>query len=525
MIADFILLSPVLIVVATGVAVLVMDLFRTQPLGGSDHLAWMTVAGALLALAAAASLWPGTPDGLASATLAGTVVVDGFTLFLWGLLVLATALTALLSCGYDEQHNLDHGEYYSFLAFALTGMMIMVAAASFLVLFLALEILSLAVISLMAMKRSSAASAEAALKTFFNGGLATAVMLYGLALLWGESGTLQLSGVGDALVAGGSPLLYMGGSLVLVGLAIKVALVPFHMWAADAYQGAPTPVGGFMAAAVKVAALAALVRVVFVAMLPEIFAQTSFGYSDVVILLAVVTMTVGNLAALLQSDVRRMLAYSGIAHAGYLLTGLLLVPPLGAGHPELRFVNGAVLYYFVAYALATLLAFGVLARLGTGGDERADGPRLNGLLKRRPGLALLMTLALVSLAGFPPTAGFFAKFDLLAELMVLGRGKLIVLLLIVVGNTLVSVYYYLRPVVHMTMKDAETEWSEILHPSADVALVILAFLVLALGLFPSRLTTLSKAAARTVTYRHAPNLFGQGPARLAPFARKDVRQP
>ena len=515
--SDLTQLSPVLLVAATGLFILLIDLFRSRGEGGSNHLVWLSAAGLTAALGATAMLWPGDAEGITSAFLAGHIVVDGFTLFVWGLLLVATMVTVLYSHGFDAENDLGHGEYYSFLSFALVGMMLMVAAANLLVLFLSLEMLSLALYVLVGMKRSSPRSAEAALKSFLAGGLASCLLLYGLVLLWGETGTLELAVMGELLAGGAtSPLIYVGGSLLLVGFAFKVAAVPFHMWIPDAYQGAPTTVAGFMAAAAKAAVFAALLRVVYQGMLPEIFAKAPFSYTDAVVFISVLTMTVGNLLAMHQQDVKRMLAYSSISHVGYLLMGLLLVPALGSGNPGLRFASDTVLFYLVAYGLSTLLAFGVLAQL-----EDSGLARLAGLSRRRPGLAFLLALALVSLAGFPPTVGFFAKFALLRDLMVLSNGKLVILVAIALVNALFSVSYYLKPVMHMYMKEGPADRTEISSLTANVALVALAVLILFLGLFPGRLTTLARTAAKELTYKHAPNLRSKGPARLAPFAARD----
>jgi NADH-quinone oxidoreductase subunit N len=523
---DLFQLSPVLLAASTGLLVLLIDLFRRPGQGSSTHLVWLTAGGLSAACGVVWKLWPGNAEGITSTFLAGTFVVDEFTLFVWGLMLVATIAVALYSSGFDAENNLDHGEYYSFLSFAVVGMMLMVAAANLLVLFLALETLSLALYALVGMKRSSARSAEAALKYFLNGGLASALLLYGIVLLWGETGTLELAALGQALLAEtGGPLLYIGGSLLLLGFAFKIAAVPFHMWTPDAYHGAPTTVGGFMAGAVKVAAFAALMRVVYQGMLPEIFAKSPFSYADAVILISVLSMTVGNLLAMHQQNVKRMLAYSSISHAGYLLMGLLLVPPLGSGNLGLRFASGSVLFYLVAYGFSTLLAFGVLSRLAQGGSEDVSLTRLAGLSRRRPLLALCLTVALVSLAGFPPTAGFFAKFALLRDLMVLGNGKLVVLVVIAVINALFSVYYYLRPVMHMYMHEEEQEKENLHIPgiTAKLALVVLAIFILFLGLFPGRLVALANSAAKSLTYQHAPNLRSKGPARLAPFAHEDAK--
>ena len=391
--------------------------------------------------------------------------------------------------------------------------------------FLALETMSMAVYVLVAMKRDSARSAEGALKYFLNGAIASSLLLYGIAILWGETGTLDLVALGNAIAgAEGNALIYAASGLVLVGFAFKVAVVPFHMWTPDAYQGAPTPVSGYMASAVKAAAFAALLRVVFTTAIPDIFQLGPFSFVDVVVGLSVATMVIGNLLALHQEDAKRMLAYSSISHAGYLAMGLALIPQLGSRSAGLGSVSGSMLFYLVAYGFATLLAFGVLARLAKDGSEDTNVSRLKGLSKRRPGLAFLLALSLFSLAGFPPTVGFFGKFYLFRELMVLSKGRLLVLVIIAVVNALFAVYYYLRPVIAMYMEEAEEEQEEIVNSSSTLALVLLAVAVLLLGLFPSKLANITAKAGKTVPYSSATGLTDGQPADLAPFANKDRKQ-
>jgi len=517
---DLLQLLPVLFVACTGLAVLAIDLFRGPDAGGGRHLAWLTVLGMAAATISSLVLWPGAKESFAAMPFAGAVRVDAFALFAWLVLIAVTALSALSSLGFDEENNLDHGEYYALLSFSLVGMMLMVSAVDLLTLFLGLETMSLSIYSLIAMKRSSSIAAEASFKYFINGAVASALMLYGIAVLWGETGTLKLPELGRALADNaGNPLLFAAASLVLVAFGFKVAAVPFHMWTPDAYEGAAAPVTGFMASAVKTAAFAALLRFVFSSSVADIFTAVPFSFVDAVIALSVLTMTVGNLMAMHQTSVKRMLAYSSISHAGYLLMALTLVPSLGSGQSSLRFVNGSALFYLAAYGLSTLLAFGVLARLGGGGSEDATYTRLEGLGRRRPGLAFLLSLALISLAGFPPTVGFFAKFFLFREMLVLSKGRLVLLVVIAVVNALFSVYYYLKPIVAMYMKEAGEERKELSNASSDFALVAAAVAVLALGLFPAPLSDAAMKAGKAVVYENAAGLQDGSTGALAPFSQ------
>ena len=523
--SDIFQLSPVMIVACVGLLILVMDLFRGPEVRGGAHLAWITTVGLAVALGVIWKLWPGSAAGLTHPLFAGGLLIDAYTLFFWASLLVMTAVSVLSSAGFDSENNLDHGEYYSFYTFALVGMMLMVAAGDLLLLFLALETMSLAVYVLVAMKRDSARAAEGALKCFLTGAAASAILLYGIALLWGETGTLNLVALGNALAnAEGNALIYAASALVLIGFAFKVAVVPFHMWAPDAYQGAPTPVSGYMASAVRAATFAALLRVVFTTAMPDIFQLGPFNFVDVVVGLSIATMVIGNLLALHQDDVKRMLAYSSISQAGFLAMGLVLIPQLGSGSAALGAVNGSILFYLVACGFATLLGFGVVARLGKDGSEDTSLSRLKGLAERRPGLAFLLALSLLSLAGFPPTVGFFGKFYLFRELMVIGKGRLIVLVAIAVVNALFAVYYYLRPIVAMYMQEAEEEQEEIANATSTFALVLLAIAVLILGLFPSKLADLTAKAGKTVPYSSAAGLTDGQPADLAPFAKKEGKK-
>ncbi len=496
-------LLPLAAVLFMAIAVLVLDLFRPARLKGASHLAWLTAFGALLAVAGAVLVWPGSPTDVVTTWLSGGLRLDAYTLFGWGVLGAMTALAVLLGQGFDTENDLDHGEFHSFFLFALAGMMIMVAATDLLLLLLGLETMSLAVYGLVASRRSSARSAEAGIKYFLNGALASAFLVFALALIWGETGSLRFDLFGAAVSKGGNPLIYAGLGMLLAGFGFKVAAVPFHLWTPDAYEGAPTPVTGFMASAVKTAAFLAMAKLVFMGLVPDGFKGLPFSFVDLIILIAVLTMTVGNLAALHQKDVKRMLAYSSIAHAGYMLMALALVPTLGSRLPGLTTLNASLLFYLVAYGTASLLAFGVLSRLGHGGNEDSTLGRLNGLASRSPFLAVMMTLALLSLAGIPLTAGFFGKFYLFRELIVLSKGKLIILVIIAVVNSLISVAYYLRPIMSMYMKEAEVTHHEIRNPIATFALVIAAVATLWFGIWPGWVELWSGKAAAEITYKLA----------------------
>jgi NADH-quinone oxidoreductase subunit N len=310
------------------------------------------------------------------------------------------------------------------------------------------------------------------------GAMATGFFVYGMAVVYGTSGgQLSFQGIAAVGAAGGNPLFIVGVYLVLVALLFKVAAVPFHMWLPDAYEGAPTPITGFMATGIKTAAFVGLVRLFGTAFANPALAQGHAGWARMLGLVALATMTLGNLAATRQEGVKRMLAYSSIAHAGYLLLG---VSAMGFGVVSAR---SAVAYYLLAYSAMTLGAFAVAAWVGRRGDERLRIDEWSGMARRRPALALAMTLFLLSLAGFPPTGGFFAKFYLFRAAV--ERPELVWLVVAAVVNSVISVYYYLRIVVAMYFRERPGEFASYPSLATGVVLVLLALLVVGLGVLPA----------------------------------------
>jgi NADH-quinone oxidoreductase subunit N len=351
--------------------------------------------------------------------------------------------------------------------------------------FVALEIMSVALYGMAGLDRARAESQESALKYFVTGAFSSAFFLYGVALVYGVTGSTSLERVARALSVTGPdayPLAVLGASLLLVGFGFKVASVPFHMWAPDVYEGAPTTVTAFMAAGVKAAAFGALLRVFD-------YSLASLGgqWRPLVAVLAIVTMLVGNLAALVQGNLKRLLAYSSIAHAGYLLVALVAPPIL---------TSEAVLFYLVAYAAVNLGAFGVIAVLAKEGREPATVADVAGLAERRPALAAALAVFLVSLTGIPPTAGFVGKFYLFGAAVASGW---VVLALVGVLTSVVSAYYYLRIVVAMYMEPptGEDAWAAV-PPFAVLALSLSAGVTLLLGLWPAPVLALARLASRSL---------------------------
>ncbi|HEV8244139.1 MAG TPA: NADH-quinone oxidoreductase subunit N [Polyangiaceae bacterium] len=465
--------------------------------GRSSELALVAAMVLLAGAVASVAVWMVGPDKIPGvAELSPYLVMDRFALFFCFVLCLGGGLAALLAGGYLPEHNLDRGEFFPLLLFSTVGAMALAAAGDLLTLFIALETMSLGVYCMIGLRRGSVRAAEAALKYFLLGSFAAALMLFGAALLYGATGHTDLAGIGQALTGAGKagsgvsvPLSLLGMTLMLSGLAFKISAVPFHMWTPDAYEGAPTPATGFMAAAVKTAAFAVLLRVVVVAFGDERLLSWATGWPPALGLLAVLTMTVGNLVAGRQDSVKRMLAYSSIAHAGYALVGVVVALQAKSAIPS-------VLYYMLAYTVSTVGAFGALILCGRRGAEAVSYSDLAGLGKRHPAPALAFSLFLLSLAGAPPTAGFFGKLYVFGAAVDSEHYWLAVIGLL---NSVVGAYYYLKVLVYMYMREPEPG-APVAKPMSSglvsAALVIAAVLVLLLGLLPG--TTLDWASAATL---------------------------
>src|SRR5580658_9558877 len=386
--------------------------------------------------ACAAALWMAGPGAVGdTSSVAPWLILDRFTLFFDMVLCLGGGLAALLAGGYLPEHNLDHGEFYSLLLFATFGGMVLAGAGDALTLFLGLETMSIGAYAMTAFRRSNPRSAEGALKYFLLGSFAAAILVYGFALLYGATGHTDLAGIGTGARTAGAqtPLLVMGALLVLVGLAFKVSAVPFHSWAPDAYEGAPTPATAFMAVAVKAAAFATLLRVLVLSLGDAGWTSWASGWPPVLATVAVLTMTVANLIAGRQESVKRMLAYSSIAHAGYVLVAVVSTVREGAD------AQGSVMFYLLAYTASTVGAFGTLILCGSRGAEAVTYEDLAGFGKRHPLAALAFSLFLLSLAGVPPTAGFFGKLYVVRAAIGANLSWLSVVLLL---NSVLGAYYY-----------------------------------------------------------------------------------
>lgn len=385
--------------------------------------------------------------GVEAEGFGGMFVTDGFSTFINIVLVLGGVLSIALSYDYLKRMNIAKPEYYVLMLFSMSGMMLMASAADLIVVFLALELLSIPLYVLAAIARPDARSEEAGLKYFLLGAFASGFLVYGIALVYGAAGTTLLSGVVAAATAGLEYPLYMvlGAGLILVGLGFKVAAVPFHMWTPDVYDGSPTSVTAFMAVGAKAAGFAALLRI-FVAAFPSISEQIT----PVLYTMCVATLIIGNLLAISQSNVKRMLAYSSISHAGFILMAVVAY-----GNDAARFdVVSSALFYLLSFTFASFGSWAVVMAVEKGLGRGLEFKDYAGLFRRSPGLAIAMLVFMLSFAGVPPTLGFAGKFYLFRAVL---EGGFLWLAIVGVVASLISAYYYLRLIVVMFMQEGEPE--------------------------------------------------------------------
>jgi len=428
------------------------------------HLSWL---GLIIALWLASN-----QIGINESTFEGQFLADDFSQFFNLIFLLGSILTVFMSIDYFKRKNNEHGEFYPLILFATYGMMVMASSGNLLVIFLGLEIMSIALYVLAGFARESLKSTEAAIKYFLLGAFATGFTVFGIAFVYGTVGSFEIGAVVQYARSGGpiDTILLIGAALLIIGLGFKIAAVPFHMWAADAYEGAPSPVTGFMSAGPKAAAFAALLRVF------------AFGHSNMMPsletlfwILAVLTMTVGNIMAIRQTNIKRMLAFSSIAHAGYIMIALVV------GNAE---AASAAALYLLCYAVTNLGAFMVISLVDSSSEEDVTNiDDYAGLGRARPFLGVLLTIFMISLAGFPPTAGFIGKFVLFKAAVSQGFYAIVVIAVI---NSLISVFYYLRVVVKMFMSEAEGEVIKVPATPAflTVGLIVALAAVFLLGIYP-----------------------------------------
>jgi NADH-quinone oxidoreductase subunit N len=491
---DAALLAPVIAAILVAAAILAVDFALP---GRKVPALIVTFAGLALVGVLAVVVGQGSdargafPTGQAGAY---AYVVDPLTTFLQILFVTIVALTVAFAPDYLEERGLPVAEFAAVLVFAMTGAMLIAGSADLLVLFLGLELMVLPGYMLAGYHKTDGYSTEGAIKYFLLGSFSSAIFLFGLSFVWGITGTTNIGEVSGYLaqitqgVVPLSPGLGMGLAFLMTGVAFKIAAVPFHYWTPDAYQGSPTPVTGYLSVGPKIGAFALIIR-----LFGDALGPLAADWNIVIMILAATTMTLGNLVALTQDNVKRMLAYSSIAHTGYMLVGFAAY-----GQGEVLGLEG-LLFYGAAYAFMNLGAFAVIAALQKRLGVTSNLTTFAGLMRREPVLGIMMTLFLLSLTGIPPTAGFFGKFYIILAAFNAG-GWLTVLAVITMLNAAVAAFYYLRVVVYMWMRDPQSELPALIHGRLVWAgLGVATVLTIALGLVPGALLNIVEGAAAAVT--------------------------
>lgn len=450
-----------------GILVLYLGLYKAK-----SALLPVTLLGLLVAIGFEVSLWNTSEGPLYN----GMVNFDKFGIVFSILCIVVTGLILLMSKEYFRSISNNVAEYYCLILFSLTGALMVCSYHNFAMLFIGIEVMSVALYILVGIRKTDFHSNEAALKYFLMGAFSTGFLLFGITLIYGATGTFDISGVKDYLVTNHqnvSSLFYGGILLLLVGLCFKVGAAPFHFWTPDVYDGAPILITSYMSTVVKVASFAAFLR-----LFSTVFVPLHDFWTPVLLVVVIITLFIGNISAMMQSSFKRMMAYSSISHAGYMLFAIVAV---GASS------SAGILTYATAYSLASVAAFGALILV-----KRSQGSEqfmaFNGLGKRNPILALVLTVSMLSLAGIPLTAGFIGKFMMFNIAM---QDYHIVLLLLAVVNAAIGIFYYLRVIVHMYFKDAETENTEVSMPmNFKVVLVLAAVLTILIGVYPNCLVGL-----------------------------------
>ena len=463
--SDFRWIIPEITVTIAGLTALLVAAFG-KGRAGSTSAGVVTLIGTVVALCSTAMLWP-----VHSSAFSGLYTIDSFGTFLKLIFLIILFLVTILSFRYTDREEIVEGEYYALLLFGVLGMMVMVSSTSFLTIFIGLEVMSLSIYVLCGLLKGNLRSIESSLKYFLLGSFATAFLLYGIALIYTSTGTVDIEvirTVATALDLAGNPLFLAGIALLIVGFGFKIASVPFHMWTPDVYEGAPTSITVYMATGVKAAAFGAFLRVFYTAFYPYI-AQ----WSSVLWFMAVITMTAGNIIALAQNNMKRLLAYSSIAHAGYILVAFVTGD---------KVMSSSILYYLLVYTFMNLGAFTVVILLGNKDNAHEDLDSYGGLAARHPFVALCMTIFLLSLTGIPPLAGFAGKFYIFSDAI---KGQFYWLAVIGMLNSAVAAYYYLRVLMYMYFKDPVKEIGKIDMSAGYVVVMLISVAALIyMGVFP-----------------------------------------
>lgn len=468
---DLISLAPVLVLSVFGIMVLVTDLFI-----GKDKsvLVFISLVGLLMGAISSFAKY-----NLPVYSFNGAYVVDHLSVFFTFIFCISSALTILISIDFNKREDIKIGEYYSLILFCTVGMVLLASSTDMIMIFLGIEIVSISLYVLAGVRRNDTKSNEAALKYFLLGAFATGFLLYGMALVYGSTGSTKLVRIAqmireDQIIS--EPLMLMGMVFLIIGFGFKVAAAPFHMWAPDVYQGAPTPVTAFMAVGPKAAGLAAFYRV-FSEAIPDL----SDSWQILLCIVSVLSMFVGNLGAIMQTNIKRLLAFSSVAHVGYLLIAIIAKNSLS---------SASLIFYMLTYAFMIFGTFGIVILLGHKGDENLDVENYSGLAYKHPVIALAMTIFLLSLGGLPPLAGFVAKFYVFSAAL---KEGFLALVIIAVLNSVVSFYYYLKVIVFMYMKEPVKEFNVAPSPMTLLVITISVLGTIQLGIFPDPIIALAQA--------------------------------
>lgn len=483
---------PETIVAVAGILVMIYDCFAPKQKFVTGAI---SLLGLILATVALFVLWTGKYDF--GQAWNGMIVFDNLRMSFSLVMLFVSAMTILISTVWTEREDVPIGEYHSLLLFATVGMMLMASGNDMVIIFLGLETLSLSTYVMAGLRKADLKSNESAMKYFILGSFASAFLLYGMALIYGATASTNITQIAGKIGTANFPaLLLVGGAMLLIGFGFKIATVPFHVWTPDVYEGAPTPITAFMAAGPKAAGFASFLRV-FVLGLPLVPGVTATNYLhgswvSALALMAMLTMIVGNVAAIVQNNVKRMLAYSSIAHAGYALVGFV-----GAGMAKTAEARDiaitAVAFYLLTYAVTNLGAFAIVTLLGEKNDRRTDFEDYNGIGFKSPVLAFALSLFMLSLLGLPLTGGFIGKIMVFRPALEAGEPILTIMVVVAVICTAISAYYYLRLIVVMFFKERLTEWAEPkISASISAVLLITVIGVFGLGLFSDQVLNIFK---------------------------------
>ena len=477
---NFIPILPETVLSLFAMALLLLNVFIPSPSEQKGYLGYLSFVGIAVTFFFIVVAWNVPPELMSG--FSGSVLQDRFSLFFKGIFLVAAALTVLITDQYMHREGCNHGELYPLILLATAGMMLMAAGTDLMTIFLGLELLSVSLYVLAGFNRGNVRSNEAGLKYLLLGAFATSFLLYGMALTYGATATTKVARIAEYISSHGSasnnPMLLYGMLLLAVGFSFKIAAAPFHMWTPDVYEGAPTPMTAFMSVGPKAAGFAAFVRVFTIA-----FPALKPDWTPLIWGLAVLTMTLGNVIGLYQNNIKRMLAYSSIAHAGYVLVGFT------AGNSE---GTAGILFYMLTYAFMNIGAFTVVILIGKRGERNLEVKDYAGLAYRHPLLAVCMAIFLLSLAGLPPTAGFVGKFYLFSAAI---KGGFIWLAVIGVLNSVLSVYYYLRVTIFMYMKRPEEEFDWLtITPPVVLSLSLAVIGVIVPGVVPGYILSLAQSA-------------------------------